>query len=262
MTERKKVKAKNSPSKITPPTEREIAQRERQKARNMARPERPKSELVKEDNGDGGLRLIVKPAKGQDEKLYSVSTMEALGTRSIPFINSTLDNILRVLSPSRDVSSDRHNAAVAIMAAVEPENELEATLAAQMVASNECAMSCMRAMMGSQMVDHTKMYGDLANKFQRTFVAQVEALAKLRRKGEQIVKHIHVHDGGQAVVAGTINQTGGRGRDESNDQPHGAEVFEACAALSGPDAARNGVPIPSHAEREMQASWGAESGSA
>src|SRR3712207_9415284 len=38
--------------------------------------------------------------------------------------------------------------------------------------------------------------------FQRTFVQQVETLAKLRRGGEQkvTVEHVHVHAGGQAVV--------------------------------------------------------------
>jgi hypothetical protein len=46
--------------------------------------------------------------------------------------------------------------------------------------------------------------GNLAVKLLRTYTAQVEALAKLRRGGEQTVRveHVHVHAGGQAVGAG------------------------------------------------------------
>jgi hypothetical protein len=46
----------------------------------------------------------------------------------------------------------------------------------------------------------------------RTFTAQTEALAKIRRKGEQTVKVVHVYPGGQAVVAETINQGGANGK--------------------------------------------------
>lgn len=262
---KKKLAAKPKaalPKANKPLSEYQVAQRDRQGARNRARPERPEANLLKELDGKGGLTLTIQSVKGQDEKLYAAAMFEALGTRSIPFLNDTLDNVMRVLSPSRDVTADQYNAALAIMAAVEPENELEATLASQMVAANDCAMRCMRGMAGSQMTDQHRMYGDLANKFMRTFTAQVEALAKLRRKGEQVVRHVHVHEGGQAVVAGTINQTGGRGSDESSDQSHGAEVFEACAALPSPDAARDGVPVPGNAEREMSHSRRQEPGRA
>ena len=56
------------------------------------------------------------------------------------------------------------------------------------------------------------MYGNVASKLLRTYTAQVEALAKLRRKGEQKVRveHVHVHPGGQAIV-GAVNHTPGPG---------------------------------------------------
>jgi hypothetical protein len=40
----------------------------------------------------------------------------------------------------------------------------------------------------------------------RTFTAQLDALNKYRGKGEQKmeVKHVHVHEGGQAIV-GNVN---------------------------------------------------------
>jgi hypothetical protein len=52
--------------------------------------------------------------------------------------------------------------------------------------------------------------GSLAVKLMRTYTAQVEALARLRRGGEQrvIVQHVNVNEGGQAIV-GAVNQPGG-----------------------------------------------------
>ena len=51
-------------------------------------------------------------------------------------------------------------------------------------------------------------HGNLATKFARTFTAQMEALSKLRRGGEQVVRHIHVGSGAQAVIAETFNAGG------------------------------------------------------
>jgi hypothetical protein len=62
-------------------------------------------------------------------------------------------------------------------------------------------------------LDFMDRYMNAATKLQRTMAAQIEALARLRRGGEQnvIVKHVHDHDGGQAIVGNV--QAGGGGRD-------------------------------------------------
>ena len=226
-------------------SEKGIARREAMRARNMARPNRPES-AIEVKNG----KASVGPAKDQDSKLYAVEMLEALGTRSIPFLNETLSNITRVMSPTLNASEQQHNAAIAIMASVEPENELEATLAAQMVMANECAVRCMRGMVGTDMPDHHKMYGDLANKFMRTFSAQVEALSRLRRGGEQVVKHVYVGEGGQAVFAKEIHN--GRGvNHEANGQAYGTGAAAQCASLPSPNPSRDGMPVSGDAEREV-----------
>ncbi len=219
--------------------------REAMRARNMARHDRPKS-AIEVKNG----KASVGPATNQDSKLYAVEMLEALGTRSISFLNQTLSNITHVMSPTLNASEQQHNAAIAIMASVEPENELEATLASQMVAANECAMRCMRGMVGTDMPEHHKMYGDLANKFMRTFTAQMEALSRMRRGGEQVVKHVYVGEGGQAVFAKEIHN--GRGvNNETSEQAYGTNEPAERASLSGPDPTRDGMPVPGNAEREV-----------
>lgn len=63
-----------------------------------------------------------------------------------------------------------------------------------------------------------------------------EALAKLQRGGEQVVKVVHVHPGAQAVVGNVIAGDGqspagreGGGTLESSNQPH-AKGLPAAAA--------------------------------
>lgn len=55
-------------------------------------------------------------------------------------------------------------------------------------------------------------FGNLAAKLLRTSQGQMETLARMRRGGEQVVKHIHVDNrGGQAVIAENV-ATGGAGK--------------------------------------------------
>lgn len=254
MTKAKKNKLPASPKPEM--SEHEQEQLARQTASNRARPERPLAKVVVE-NGE----RIIRAADEQDDRLHGAALMEALGTRSLPFLNDTVQNVSRVLARGGTPTEQQHNAAMAILAAVEPENELEATLASQMVAANDCAMRCMRGMIGSDMTDQHKMFGDLANKFMRTFTAQIEALTKLRRGGEQVVKHVYVQEGGQAVIAGTLHAAG-RGNFEHANQACGAEAAAGSAALPSPDASGDGVPVPGNAKRKVSHPRRTEHGSA
>jgi len=52
----------------------------------------------------------------------------------------------------------------------------------------------------------------------RIFNEQLEAMQKLKgRASQQAVEHVHVHEGGQAIV-GAVNQTGVAPRAEPKDQ--------------------------------------------
>jgi hypothetical protein len=60
-------------------------------------------------------------------------------------------------------------------------------------------------------------YTNLAAKAQSQCRSTVETLARVKRGGKQTVKVVHVHEGGQAVVADTVN-SGGQGGGESQKQ--------------------------------------------
>ena len=64
--------------------------------------------------------------------------------------------------------------------------------------------------MGSHL-DAAERYARLALKAQANSRATLEALAKLHQPREQIVRHVHVNDGGQAIVGGSGQPLCGRG---------------------------------------------------
>ena len=89
-------------------------------------------------------------------------------------------------------------------------------------------------------------YGRLALKAQSNCRATLEALAKLHQPREQTVKHVHVNEGGQAVVADHFHHNrGAKENDKIDEQPHATNAAGASAALSGPDPFGNNVPIAS-----------------
>ena len=89
-------------------------------------------------------------------------------------------------------------------------------------------------------------YGRLALKAQSNCRSTVEALAKLHQPREQTVRHVHVNEGGQAVIADQVhNHAGALGNDVSTKQSLTTGNLGAVAALPSPDPLRNGVPVPS-----------------
>jgi hypothetical protein len=92
-----------------------------------------------------------------------------------------------------------------------PADEIGAMLAVQMVATDDVAMDMLARAKRADRLPILQESGSLAVKLLRTYTAQLEALARLRRGGEQrvIVQHVHINEGGQAIV-GAVNHPGGR----------------------------------------------------
>lgn len=103
----------------------------------------------------------------------------------------------------------------------------------------------------SEYLGATESYGRLALKAQSNCRATLEALAKLHQPREQTVRHVHVNEGGQAVIADQFHHHGGGTGEngKSNEQSLAAAPASNCPALPCPDPLGNGVPIPSR-ERE------------
>jgi len=98
-------------------------------------------------------------------------------------------------------------------------------------------------------LDASERYMRLALKAQANSRATLEALAKLHQPREQTVRHVHVNEGGQAVIADQFHHhAGGQRNAETAEQPH---AQSPCGpALPCPDPLREAVPVPCDQERE------------
>ncbi len=97
------------------------------------------------------------------------------------------------------------NRTSAMLHSVAPQDGLEGMLAVQMVSVHNMAMEfSRRAMVKDQNVEAVDRNINRASKLMRTFTAQIEALHKLRTKGQQVIQvqhqQIQVGNGGQAVI--------------------------------------------------------------
>jgi hypothetical protein len=133
--------------------------------------------------------------------------------------NQTIQTLWRKNS-DEEARKDQVNAAIAGLIGINPNDELEGMLAAQLVACHNASMECYRrAMIGEQTFEGRRENLSQANKLSRTHATLLEALNRHRGKGQQkvTVEHVHVHEGGQAIVG---NVAGGGIRANSENQPH------------------------------------------
>lgn len=107
-------------------------------------------------------------------------------------------------------------------------------------------------------------YARLAFKAQANCRASLEALAKLHQPREQTVRHVHVNEGGQAVIADEFHHHGGTGENgKSGKQSHATGAAGQSAALPSPDPLGNGVPVSSgEGQAAVPNARGTESGRA
>lgn len=112
--------------------------------------------------------------------------------------------------------------------------------------------------------DAADRYMRLALKAQAACRSTLEALARLHQPREQTVKHVHVNEGGQAVVADQFHHhAGGQENGQSSNQSHATGTAGGSAALLGADTSGSGVPIPgSERAATLQNAWGHEPGRA
>lgn len=99
--------------------------------------------------------------------------------------------------------------------------------------------------------DAFESYMKLALKAQSNCRATIEALARLHQPREQVVRHVHVYEGGQAVVADEFHHhhAGGSPNNARIDhQPHGKRARRA--ALSGSEPLGQPVSVPGNARQE------------
>ena len=261
--------------KRSPPRDFETV--EIKKARRRTKKRHPAIAMHLEDVGE--QRSVF--SCHSDDEGHSYRLVDAFGTRSFAFVCSMLEGLADATSDHSEnfghtpgkSNEAAFNATLAVIAGVQPKDEIEAMLAAHMAVAHvtmfELVKRTRQLIAGYEYqgngIKRLDVIGNLASKFMRTYALQVEALAKKRRGGEQNVTVTHVYSGGQAVV-GTVNHAGGRGAAKNGRQVHRRGTTKSTAgavsesppvwgaeqewrALSGASDDKRAMPLPRRRSR-------------
>ncbi len=191
---------------------------------------------------DGGWSI--EPA-GKSEMLAVLKLHETFSANSIDPVNARANELLKYLGSVGADNEGRYNAALSFIESMAPRDQAEALLLVQMYCTHDAAIRALSQLGSAEWVPTAQTFGNLATKLLRTSQGQMETLARMRRGGEQVVRHVHVDNrGGQAVIAENVH-TGGKGNGKIDDQSHATGAAGVSPALLGADPFGNGVPIPS-----------------
>ena len=152
------------------------------------------------------------PPDGQG-KIWWARLKQAFGTSSSDFVNASLFQLQKAAQlPCGGISEVAMNAALALIEAAEPQNEIEGALAVQMACTHTAAISILARFGGSGGSERrVAALASAASRLLRAYSGQVETLRRLRHDSDQYVRveHVHVNEGGQTVI-GNIRTQGGK----------------------------------------------------
>ena len=245
--------------------------------RHQARPASPG--VVFEERKAGRWRI---GSPHSDREAWEVMICDAFGTRSHSTMWMFLDQLRALMGERHDGEQwvpDEFavNAALNIINAARPENEIQAALAAQMVAVHFLTMKAAQRQGFSEMVDHRNVA--MVSKLARTYAMQAETLGRLQGKvkSQEITvryekhvhhhAHTHLHDERHVHVSGGARENGGQGFGPIPVGPLPIGAHAGGAALHGPDPLRVALseasdprPAPVPVARMREGVGGAEGG--
>lgn len=183
-----------------------------------------------------------------DSGLWTLQLADALGTRSLAVISTFMGQLESLCKRSFWDESARQwrldenqfSAALAMVNSIRPKNEMEAALAAQMVAVHFMQM---KTAAKALQYDYDPKLSAVSSKLARTFAMQVETLRGLKggKKAtrqtitvrKELHQHVHYHDA--------------RGGGDSSAQPREPRTIaiDHCATLRGEEPGGKVVPLPS-----------------
>ncbi len=165
---------------------------------------------------------------------------KALGTSSSHFVNATLLQLQNAArTPYAGISETAVNAALAMIEAAAPRDEIEGALAVQMACTHSAAMVVLSSLGGAGASERrTPAFASAAARLLKAYAMQVEVLRRLRHGSKQYVRveHVHIHEGGQAVIGNVRARDDDRGartvarRQETSDNESAADARRALSS--------------------------------
>jgi len=161
-----------------------------------------------------------------------VLVLDALASADGDFLGGIASQLVNANRRGQDIDERGLNFMLSVIKGIEPRDQLEAMLAAQMAAVHVASMRFAR-----------ELAYDTAerafNKLTRTFAMQMEALKRYRAGAEQKVtlQHVSVTEGGQAIIGNVTHAPRKNGHEKA------AQEKPATPAPALPNT--NVVPMPS-----------------
>jgi hypothetical protein len=161
-------------------------------------------------NDRKGPPRVRKPSPHNDQCLaptpdlesHRKSLREALGnTMSDEFVDVILGKLVEALRPSPfdQLEEPTLNAALAIIDSMQPQSELQALLAVQIIATGFSGLRFLRQSQRHMTEEYIDVYGNYAIKLLRLQNEMIQTFDRYRRGNKQTVevRHVHIHSGGQ-----------------------------------------------------------------
>jgi hypothetical protein len=129
-------------------------------------------------------------------------------TLSDEFVDVMLTQLVSALRPGPDdvLEEATLNAAIAVVASLKPQSELEALIAVQVVATGFTGLKFLKHSQRHLDEAFIGVYGGYATRLLRLQLELIQTLDRHRRGNKQTVevRHVHIHSGAQGVV-GIVN---------------------------------------------------------
>src|ERR1700704_6237353 len=206
-----KAKATPATTELVNPYEPTAAERRALEA-HRSRREQQRLQIRARPSMKGGA-VSLQPDHA-DAAFAPLLLMDSLGTTQVDFSDGLLAQLANAATKGRIVDERQLNFMLAMVTGIEPRDQLEAMLAAQMAAVHNATMTFARRLNHVDDIRQQDSAERAFNKLARTFASQVEALKRYRSAGNQTVRveHVTVNKGGQAIVGNVAH--GGRGLPE------------------------------------------------
>jgi hypothetical protein len=137
------------------------------------------------------------------------------GTFSEEFADTMMGKVISGLRPNAyDLLEEATlNAALATVASLRPESEIDALICVQTVIAGFSALRMLELSQRHLGEENIAVYGAYANKLIKLQIDLLQTLDRRRKGNSQSieVKHVHIHAGGQGVI-GIVNHDEGQKR--------------------------------------------------
>lgn len=173
-----------------------------------------------------------KPSPGHDHCLAPTGDLESQRARmreafgntlSDEFVEVLLGKLMEALRPNPfdKLEEPTLNAALALINSIQPQSEMEALIAVQIVATGLSGLRFLRQSQHHMSENFIDVYGSYAIKLLKLQTELLQALDRHRRGHHQTVEvhHVHLYPGSQSVI-GVVNPTQDGGRTENDGRPH------------------------------------------